>query len=101
MSDAELIMQYDAQKKSVVVAYLFWFFVGPLGAHRFYLGRTGSAVTLLSLTVVCPFVIASFASTEEAFVPWLVVAVWWLIDFLLIPGITREYNSQLAQRLGH
>ena len=109
MSDAGLMMQYDAQNKSAVIAYLLWFFAGPLGAHRFYLGKTGSAVMLRILTVVCPFVLAlaliPSASGEEAslliiFLPWAGVAVWWLIDFLLVPGITRKYNSQLAQRLG-
>ena len=101
MSDAGLMMQYEAQKKSAVIAYLLWFFAGPLGAHRFYLGKTGSAVMLLILTVVCPFVLAlaliPSASAEEAslliFLPWAGVAVWWLIDFLLIPGIMRKYNS--------
>ena len=63
---------------------------------------------LLTLTVVCPLVLAlaliPSASVEEAsfliFLLWAGVAVWWLIDFLLVPGITRKYNSQLAQRLG-
>ena len=63
---------------------------------------------LLTLTVVCPLVLAlaliPSASAEEAsfliFLLWAGVAVWWLIDFLLVPGITRKYNSQLAQRLG-
>ena len=108
LSDTERMMQYDVQKKSAVIAYLLWFFAGPVGAHRFYLGRTGSAVMLFILTVVCPFVLAlafiPSASAEEAppliFLPWVGVAVWWLIVFLLIPGITRKYNSQLAQRLG-
>jgi len=27
-------------KKSAVVAYLLWFFVGMLGAHRFYLAAS-------------------------------------------------------------
>ena len=63
---------------------------------------------LLTLTVVCPLVLAlaliPSASAEEAFflifLLWAGVAVWWLIDFLLVPGITRKYKSQLAQRLG-
>ena len=63
---------------------------------------------LLTLTVVCPLVLAlaliPSASAEEAsfliFLLWAGVAVWWLIDFLLVPGIRRKYNSQLAQLLG-
>jgi len=30
--------------KNLLAAYLLWFFLGIFGAHRFYLGRTGSAV---------------------------------------------------------
>jgi TM2 domain-containing membrane protein YozV len=33
-----------------VVAALLAFFLGPLGAHRFYLGRTGSGIAMLLLT---------------------------------------------------
>ncbi|WP_082511775.1 TM2 domain-containing protein [Devosia sp. Leaf420] len=31
--------QYDIEKKSLVVAYVLWFFLGYVGVHRFYLGR--------------------------------------------------------------
>ncbi|WP_418113255.1 TM2 domain-containing protein [Vibrio scophthalmi] len=34
-------------QKSVGVTYLLWFFLGWLGAHRFYLGRIGSGVIYL------------------------------------------------------
>ena len=30
-----------SQAKSTGVAYLFWFFLGAFGAHKFYLGRIG------------------------------------------------------------
>ncbi len=29
----------DRTRRSLLVAYLLWFFVGLLGIHRFYLGR--------------------------------------------------------------
>ncbi|MDP1363419.1 TM2 domain-containing protein, partial [Klebsiella variicola] len=41
---AREIMLYDAQKKSSGVAYLWWFLLGFLGAHRFYLKRLGSGI---------------------------------------------------------
>jgi TM2 domain-containing membrane protein YozV len=36
-----------APQKSVGTAYLLWFFLGVLGAHQFYLGRTGRAVSYI------------------------------------------------------
>lgn len=30
--------------KTVKAAYLWWFFLGALGAHKFYLGRPGMGV---------------------------------------------------------
>ena len=44
--DAMMMMQYDANKKSALVAYVLWFFLGWLGIHRFYLGRTMSGVVM-------------------------------------------------------
>src|SRR5690625_7789652 len=41
--------ELENQKKSMVVAYLLWFFLGGAGAHRFYIGKTGSAITMLVL----------------------------------------------------
>lgn len=39
--------------KSKVIAYLLWFFLGILSAHRFYLKKYGSAIFyLLTLQIV-------------------------------------------------
>ena len=37
--------------KSKIVAALLAFFLGVLGVHRFYLGRTGSGIVMLVLTI--------------------------------------------------
>jgi len=50
--DAKTMMRYDANKKSLVVAYILWFFFAGVGAHRFYLKRTGSAVAMLIIFLV-------------------------------------------------
>lgn len=42
---------YDANKKSKLVAYLLWFFLGAFGAHRFYVRKTLSAVMQLALWI--------------------------------------------------
>ena len=92
---AQAMMRYDAGKKSAGIAYLLWFFLGWLGVHRFYLGRLFSGVLMLLLsavsTVLTIVVIGHFGL--------FLVGVWWLVDALLIPGMTRAYNERLIARL--
>jgi TM2 domain-containing membrane protein YozV len=92
---AREMMMYDAQKKSVGVAYLLWFFLGTLGGHRFYVGRTGTAVAQLLLTI-------AGACTMFLGVGFFIVGcvgLWVLIDAFLLPGIIRASNITLASRL--
>lgn len=92
---AREMMMYDAQKKSIGVAYLLWFFVGYLGGHRFYVGKTGTAIIQLITSIVgaCTAMIG-----VGLFVIGL-VGIWILIDAFLLPGIVRSHNVQLASRL--
>jgi len=90
------MMLYDAQKKSLGIAYLLWFFLGSVGAHRFYVGRTGSAIALLLLTLIG-------AATTFVGVGFFILGcsgLWVLVDAFLLPGIVRSYNMALANRLG-
>lgn len=52
--DTDKLLWYDANKTSVFVAYLLWWFLGlgSFGGHRFYVGKTSSAVAMLMLTLV-------------------------------------------------
>ena len=72
-------MEYDNQKKSPGVAYAFWFFLGVVGAHRFYAGDTGYALGLL-------FTLGGFG-------------VWALIDVAFIGRRIREVNTQKRQEI--
>jgi len=94
-SDATRMMRYDANKKSPLVAYLLWFFLGMLGGHRFYLGRIGSAVAILLLTI------ASWILTFVAIglVLLLIPGIWVLVDAFLIPGMVRDFNNRLITEL--
>ncbi len=62
---------------SVVVAYLYWFFLWFVSAHRFYLGRPGSAV----LQILSYFILVGF--------------IWILVDIFLIPGMVRARQDRL------
>lgn len=93
--DAVAMMRYDANKKSVIVTYLLWFFLGWFGIHRFYVGKWISGFILLALTLVA-------GATYWIFIGMVLMAVpglWWLIDALLIPGMVREYNNDLVDEV--
>ncbi len=89
------MLRYDANKKSVGVAYALWLFFGGLGGHRFYLKQTGTAITMLILfvasTLLSVVAIGAFG--------YIVLAIWVLVDVFLIPGLTRTYNNQLISSL--
>ena len=85
-NDTRVMLLFEANKKTALVAYLLWFFLGLFGAHNFYLKRTGVAVAqlILSLTLV----------------GMVITAVWALVDAFLIPGWVRNQNNLLAAQLG-
>ena len=90
--DAVAMMHYDANKKSVLVAYLLWFFLGMFGVHRLYLGKWISGLLLLLLTAISSALYIIYIGVILMAIPGL----WWLIDALLIPGMVRRYNTELV-----
>ncbi|MFD1794745.1 TM2 domain-containing protein [Paracoccus aurantiacus] len=80
--------------KSPVVAYLLLVFLGGLGAHRFYLGKTTSAMVMLMM-----FVIGWLTLVIVIGLPILIaVAVWGIADLFLIPGMISEDKQLIRQR---
>lgn len=81
--DLILIEQRAAnRKKSAAAAYLLWFFVGWISAHRFYLGKPVTAIVqILSYLVLIGF-------------------IWWLLDIILIPRIINDKLEQARWEAG-
>lgn len=90
-------MLYDANKKSVGVTYLLWFFLGGLGGHRFYAGKTGSAIAILALTLLG--LLLSMVGIGLFLLA--IVGIWVLVDAFLIPGWIRNRNTLLATTLSN
>lgn len=61
-------VEYNLEKSIIIYLLLNWF-LGIFGAHRFYAGKTVSAVIMLVLTCTIYGV--------------LITAVWSLIDFII------------------
>lgn len=86
----------DISPKSRLAATLFAWFLGIFGAHRFYVGRAGTAVVMLILGIV------GFATVWIPFVgPIFLVAVgiWAFVDFLIaVTGNMRDGNGKLIKK---
>lgn len=87
--------ELESHKKSTLVAYLLWFFFGSLGIHRFYIGKTGSAVTMLILFVSG----WALAIIYIGFAILFALYVWVLIDAFLLHGAVNRINLKLEKKI--
>ena len=83
------------ESRSVGVAYLLWLFIGGLGAHRFYLGRPGSALLMLGLSIVA----WATLTAQIGAVFLAAVGVWLLVDAFLIPAMIRKDSGERKTRI--
>ena len=60
--------------RNKLVAALLAFFIGTLGIHRFYLGRTGSAVVMLILSVTIVGLLITWPWSFIDFIRYLVMS---------------------------
>jgi TM2 domain-containing membrane protein YozV len=68
--------------RRILPAFLLAFFVGVFGVHRFYVGKTGSGIAMLVLTLTLFGMIAT--------------AIWAMIDWILIVcGAFRDAEGRL------
>lgn len=94
-SDAKTLLQYEANKKSVVVAYLLLTFLGSFGVHRFYAGATKSSAIMLSLFVLSCILLFVFVGAFG----FLILGIWWFVDLFLLHGLISSYNNDLVGNL--
>ncbi len=81
--------------KSRLATTLLAFFLGEFGAHRFYIGKIGTAVVMLVLTIIgyatCWLLIG--------FIPLAIVWVWNLIDFIMaVAGKMKDKDGLLIEK---
>lgn len=79
--------QVANRSKSTGIAYVLWFFLGGFGGHRFYFGKTGSAIGLLALTLLVSwwtFGIPTF--------------IWVIVDAFIIPSWVRRNEEMIRKQ---
>lgn len=90
---AATVDRFGIPYKSKTAAALLGFFLGMYGAHNFYLGRTGIAVTQLLLTI------AGIATSciIIGIVPLMGVGIWALVETIMI--LTGGVNDSRGRPL--
>jgi TM2 domain-containing membrane protein YozV len=87
------------EEKSLLIAYLLWFFLGGFSAHRFYAGATASAAVQLVLNIGGLFLLVGSAASMDGGSFFLSLAMlaagslWVLADMFLIPGLCRRAST--------
>ena len=82
-----------AENKSMLTAYLWWIVLGLFGAHRFYMGKTKSAILLMCFSLF--WMISLFVKKEPFGIVALVNALEPLEKFLLEFGQIGRIGSGL------
>lgn len=75
--------EVEKRKKSTVAAYLLWWFTGIIGGHRYYMGKTVSAVAMTLITVL------TFG------IGIIVTGIWWIVDAFSIPRWIQEDQDRI------
>jgi hypothetical protein len=78
-------LRTDEECKSPFQAYVLWFFLGWLGAHRFYVGHGKSGLAMLILTL--------------SMVGFPISLFWWLADSVRLGGLLQEEREQVRDRI--
>jgi TM2 domain-containing membrane protein YozV len=74
-----LSTEMSKKQKSAGTTWLLWFFTGGIGGHRFYLGKTGTAVAML-LTLGG-------------------LGIWCFIDLFLLNGMIKNTNDKIENEV--
>ena len=84
----------EISDKSRLPTTLFVLFLGQFGAHRFYTGKTETALSMLALAV--PSWLALWYPLGRLFL--LVLAVWILVDAIaVISGQVKDSEGKLIK----
>jgi hypothetical protein len=74
----------ESQAKKPFAAYALWFFLGWFGAHRFYAGRTKSALGMVALSL--------------SVVGLPISILWWMADAVVLGSILQEERERLYDK---
>lgn len=82
----------EPNKRSLGLAYLFWFVAGQASLHRFYCGQKDTALMQIGLGIVS--LVIMFIFEPLGFIGLLAWIVWIFADLFLMPGMMRRFKAE-------
>lgn len=82
----------EPNKRSLGLAYLFWFVAGQGSLHRFYCGQKETALMQIGLGIVS--LVVMFIFPPLGFIGLLAWIVWIFADLFLMPGMMRRFKAE-------
>jgi TM2 domain-containing membrane protein YozV len=115
----QLFNAIEGKRRSIIAAYVLWFFAGTIGLHRIYLGYRRSGLAMLALgaggwlvVLVTSWLdarvtgsslnstVATVLLAPNTLVKWIgdialwIVGVWWMVDAVWTYVMVRRRNEQ-------
>lgn len=82
----------DPRKRTVMMAYVYWYFCAPIGLHRIYCGHKESG--LCQMALFFGGIVLAMIWLPLGVVSIIVWLLWVIADMFLIPGMMRRYKAQ-------
>jgi hypothetical protein len=82
----------DPAKRTLMLAYVFWFIAGQVSLHRFYCGQKDTALMQIGLLIGSVVTAMVFAPLGViGLVAWV---VWVFVDLFLMPRMMRRFKAE-------
>ena len=86
----------EISSKSRLATVLLTFFLGIFGVHRFYIGKTRTAIVMLILSILYLVTVRFWGIIMV--IPLAVVGLWAFIDFIFaVSGIMKDKEGKLIK----
>lgn len=80
-------LEVQKDKKDSTLTWLLWWIGGVIGAHRYYHGKTGTAIAMTLITLL------TFG------IGLIVTGIWALIDLFFISDWLREDQIEVEKKI--
>jgi TM2 domain-containing membrane protein YozV len=97
----KMMLEFGEVRKSPVLTFVLAFFLGFVGAHRFYLEQTKLGVGIIVFGFISVSLLVFFPNLDAAFYPMLILYFWLVSEVVLSPFYASRVNRQTKVKLNN